>query len=421
LKNLGGIFDLNKKITNLSTLDQEIAKPDFWEDSKRAQTLSKERKDIQKSVEEFQVLEKNLDDVKVLIEIGEEGDEKEIETELLNLKEEIERLELFRMLGGVDDRRNAILTIHPGAGGTESCDWAAMLLRMYQRWIQRRGFEGGVLDFEPGDEAGIKDVALEVKGDYAYGYLKAESGVHRLVRISPFDANQRRHTSFASVFVYPETDGEIEIEIKDGELKMDTFRSSGPGGQNVNKVATAVRLTHIPSGIVVSCQTERSQHQNRENAMKIIMAKLYRKQKEEEEKKMQEMEAQKKEIEWGSQIRSYVFHPYSMVKDHRTNYPPLLKGETKGDLTNFLSWTKETNELRNSILSRKKESILILINISLLTQQLISTIILMPLKMGKPRFELLEESTLYEITESLPLPISMMKGVKFRSISKKTR
>jgi peptide chain release factor 2 len=337
LKNLGGIFDLNKKITNLSTLDQEIAKPDFWEDSKRAQTLSKERKDIQKSVEEFQVLEKNLDDVKVLIEIGEEGDEKEIETELLNLKEEIERLELFRMLGGVDDRRNAILTIHPGAGGTESCDWAAMLLRMYQRWIQRRGFEGGVLDFEPGDEAGIKDVALEVKGDYAYGYLKAESGVHRLVRISPFDANQRRHTSFASVFVYPETDGEIEIEIKDGELKMDTFRSSGPGGQNVNKVATAVRLTHIPSGIVVSCQTERSQHQNRENAMKIIMAKLYRKQKEEEEKKMQEMEAQKKEIEWGSQIRSYVFHPYSMVKDHRTNFETAKINEVMdGELDSFI-------------------------------------------------------------------------------------
>jgi len=333
----GGIFDLPHKISQLAHLDQEMAKSNFWEDQQKAQTLLKERKEIEKEVKEFRDLEKNLEDVKVLLEISEEGDEKEIEREISKLEEGIEKLELHRMLGGEDDQRDAILTIHPGAGGTESCDWASMLFRMYQRWIEREGFVGVVLDFEHGEEAGIKDVTIEVKGEYAYGFLKAESGVHRLVRISPFDANKRRHTSFAAVFVYPEIESETDVEIKEGEIKMDAFRSSGPGGQNVNKLSTAVRLTHIPTGIVVSCQSERSQYQNRENAMKILLAKLYQRKKEEEEKRLEAIESQKKEIEWGSQIRSYVFHPYSLVKDHRTNVETAKIQEVMdGDLEPFI-------------------------------------------------------------------------------------
>jgi peptide chain release factor 2 len=222
------------------------------------------------------------------------------------------------MLGEEQDMQDAIVTIHPGAGGTESQDWAEMLYRMYTRWFEKKKFTSTLLDFQPGDEAGIKDVTLEVKGEFAYGLLKAEAGVHRLVRISPFDASNRRHTSFASVFVYPSVDEEIEIEIDPGDLRIDTYRASGAGGQHVNKTDSAIRITHLPSGIVVQCQNERSQHKNKAQAMKVLKARLYKKQIEKEKEAVKELEDQKMEIGWGSQIRSYVFHPYNMVKDHRT-------------------------------------------------------------------------------------------------------
>lgn len=235
------------------------------------------------------------------------------------LVEKISRFELDSLLSSPDDHRPAILTIHPGAGGTESQDWAQMLFRMYNRWAEKKQFSVELMDYLPGDEAGLKSATLEIKGEYAYGYLKAESGVHRLVRLSPFDANNRRHTSFASVHVYPVVQDRVEIEIKDDDVRIDTFRASGAGGQHVNKTSSAVRLTHLPTGVVVGCQSERSQHKNKESAFKVLYARLYQLQKEEAAKKMAHFENSKRKIEWGSQIRSYVFHPYNMVKDHRTS------------------------------------------------------------------------------------------------------
>lgn len=241
------------------------------------------------------------------------------------------------MLSGENDGNNAILTIHPGAGGTESQDWAQMLYRMYLRWIERSEFKSEILDLQYGDEAGIKDVSIEVQGDYAYGYLKAEAGVHRLVRISPFDSNSRRHTSFASVFIYPVIDEDIEIEIDEKELRVDTYRASGAGGQHVNKTSSAVRITHMPTNTVVQCQNERSQHRNRESAMKMLRAKLYQIKLEEEQAKRDELEKEKKDIGWGSQIRSYVFHPYNLVKDHRTGIETgNVQAVMDGDLDEFI-------------------------------------------------------------------------------------
>ena len=262
------------------------------------------------------------DDTNTLFELVEEDGGEELVAELDSVLEEfsigLEDLEFKRMLGKEEDVKDAILAINPGAGGTEAQDWVEMLLRMYERWASDSGFETAILDYQSGDEAGIKSVTIEVKGEYAYGYLKAEAGVHRLVRLSPFDSANRRHTSFASVFVYPQVDEDIEIEINTSDLRIDTYRASGAGGQHVNKTDSAIRITHEPTGIVVQCQNERSQHKNKATAMKMLKARLYTLKLEEQANKMKEMESNKQEIGFGSQIRSYVFHPYNMVKDHRT-------------------------------------------------------------------------------------------------------
>ena len=272
--------------------------------------------------------------------LGEQEDDSllaELDGVVEELSERVERFEFRGILQDADDRLGAILTIHPGAGGTESQDWASMLLRMYTRWMEANGYRYEILDIQEGEEAGITRVTVEVEGEFAYGYLKAEKGVHRLVRISPFDANARRHTSFASIFVYPDVADEITVEIQDKDLKVDTFRASGAGGQHVNKTDSAVRITHLPTGIVVQCQAERSQHRNREMAMRLLRARLYQYIKAEREKSREELEAEKKEIAFGSQIRSYVLHPYTLVKDHRTGHETSdTQAVLEGEVTPFM-------------------------------------------------------------------------------------
>lgn len=272
----------------------------------------------------------------------------EVERSVNAISARLDKLEFEAMLSGPDDHRDAIVTIHPGAGGTESQDWADMLFRMYNRWAERQGFTVDLMDHQPGDEAGLKSAVMEVKGDYAYGYLKAESGVHRLVRISPFDANSRRHTSFASLHVYPVIEDGAEIEIRDEDIRIDTYRASGAGGQHVNKTSSAIRITHEPSGIVVTCQTERSQHKNKESALTVLKARLYQLQREEEAKKMEKYENAKRKIEWGSQIRSYVFHPYNMVKDHRTSHETSnVQAVMDGDIDAFIQAYLSDPELKD--------------------------------------------------------------------------
>jgi peptide chain release factor 2 len=304
-------------------LEKETLAANFWENQERAQNILKEMTGRRSWVAAWDKANNLANDLDLLLELAaEEADNtqtlQEIQPDLERLQQAVDALEFRRMLSDPDDPKNAILTIHPGAGGTESQDWAQMLMRMYVRWVEQNGFSHEILDFQSGDEAGIKSVTIEVTGEYAYGYLRAEAGVHRLVRISPFDSNKRRHTSFASVFVFPEVVDDIEININTADLRVDTYRASGAGGQHVNKTSSAVRITHIPSGVVVQCQSERSQHMNRESAMKVLKARLYQLEKEKENQKLAKMEESKKDIAWGSQIRSYVFHPYNLVKDHRT-------------------------------------------------------------------------------------------------------
>ncbi len=327
----GGIFDLDTREERLTKLDEVMVAPGFWDNQDQARATITEANRIKGWVEPWKELEGKVEELKALAELLELEEDDDLLREwtlgLDSLTTGVETLELRTMLQGDDDHREALVTIHPGAGGTESQDWAEMLTRMYTRWSERHDFAVTVLDLQPGDEAGIKSATLEIKGPSAYGYLKAEAGVHRLVRISPFDAQSRRHTSFASVFVYPLVEDDIEIEIDEGDLRVDTYRASGAGGQHVNKTDSAVRLTHEPTGIVVACQQERSQHKNRATAMKMLRAALYQHELEKREVERAALEATKTDIGWGNQIRSYVFQPYTMVNDHRTE---LKIGDVQG-------------------------------------------------------------------------------------------
>jgi len=295
---------------------------DFWNDQENAQKILQKTKQLKEKVARFENLSSKIDDLEVLIELSDAEDDLstlgEISSERKEIEEKLEELRIETLLSGEYDRNNAILTIHAGAGGTEACDWVSMLFRMYVRWAESKGYVVQTIDYLPGDEAGIKSVTIQVTGEYAYGYLKAEKGVHRLVRISPFDAAGKRHTSFAAIEVLPEITDEQDIEIKPEDLKVDTYRSGGAGGQYVNKTESAIRITHIPTGIIVQCQTERSQHSNRETALKMLKAKLIEMKEREHKERIEDLTGDQKEIGWGSQIRSYVFQPYTMVKDHRT-------------------------------------------------------------------------------------------------------
>lgn len=323
LKLLGGLFDLEGKRERIAVLEKEMTEPGFWDDQRGAQKVIDESNGLKRIVDLFEEIEETYENLEVSYElVKEEADEElfqDLNEQLEVFIEKINEFELEMLLSEPYDAKNAILELHPGAGGTESQDWASMLLRLYQRWAEKKGFSVEMLDYLPGEEAGVKSVTLLIKGHNAYGYLKTEKGVHRLVRISPFDSSGRRHTSFVSCDVTPEMDDDVEIEVRDEDIKIDTYRASGAGGQHVNKTDSAVRLTHLPTNIVVTCQNERSQIKNREAAMKMLKSKLYQLEIEKQEQELASIRGEQKEIGWGSQIRSYVFHPYSMVKDHRTN------------------------------------------------------------------------------------------------------
>lgn len=321
--------------------------PDFWDDAEKASADMKELKDLKSIVERADALSMAYDDIMTLIEMGnEEADESlvpEVENEFVQFQKEFEDLRITTMLTGEHDAENAILTLHAGAGGTESCDWASMLCRMYEKWADKRGFSVEVLDSLDGDEAGLKSVTLEIQGDNAYGYLKSEHGVHRLVRISPFNAAGKRQTSFVSCDVMPDIKQDIDIEIADDDIRIDTYRSSGAGGQHINKTSSAIRITHFPTGIVVQCQNERSQHMNKDKAMQMLKAKLLILREQENLAKESDIRGEVKEIGWGSQIRSYVMQPYTMVKDHRTNaetgnVSAVLNGDIDMFMNAYLKW-----------------------------------------------------------------------------------
>lgn len=319
--NCEAFFDLSQKKAKIEAINKELSTPDIWKNQKKSQSLQQTKKKLKRDVHLFSRINENKEELEVLTELAEEEEdvEEELKQSLAFFEKDLTEVELQTLFYEEDDFRNAILTIHPGAGGTESQDWAQMLLRMYLRYAERKKFKAETIDSQPGEEAGLKSVTVRFKGDYAYGNLSQESGVHRLVRISPFDSSKRRHTSFAAVFVYPEVEEDIEVEINPDDLRIDTFRSSGRGGQHVNVTDSAVRITHIPTGIVVQCQNERSQHKNKATSMKVLKARLYDLEKKKKREKLEKLEDAKSDIAWGNQIRSYVLHPYRMIKDLRTN------------------------------------------------------------------------------------------------------
>jgi peptide chain release factor 2 len=339
------IFDPPAMNERLSELDKLMSKPEFWDDQETARDIGRERNILASRAELFAGLENDLEDVTILLDLAlEESDEEtalDIRLRADNLEEALDRFEVERMLSGRNDLNDAIVDIHAGAGGTEAQDWAEMLLRMYLRWADRHNFKTRIVDFLEGDEAGMKSVTFTVAGEYACGLLQSEIGIHRLVRISPFDTNRRRHTSFASVFVTPDLDDDIVVEVSEKDLRIDTYRASGAGGQHVNKTSSAVRITHIPSGIVVQCQDEKSQHRNKETAMKVLKARLHKLEEDKKAEELKEIKKDMKEIGWGSQIRSYVLHPYQMAKDHRTsvevgNVDAVLDGDLEDFTKAFL-------------------------------------------------------------------------------------
>ena len=335
----GGGFDEARLARELSELEAQASAPDFWKDQASAQRILQRRKSVEGDRALAESLRRQTDDLSVLVDWARQGEDvsADFSRALESYARDVQSAEIRTMLSGDLDRKNAIVTIHPGAGGTESQDWAEMLLRMYLRWTERRGFGRDVVDLQPGDEAGIKSATLTITGDYSYGLFLAEAGVHRLVRISPFDQAARRHTSFASLYVWPELTDDIDVEIADKDIRIDTFRSSGAGGQHVNVTDSAVRLTHLPTGIVVSCQNERSQHKNRASAMKVLKARLYDQRLKEQQAKLDQLGGEKKDIAFGSQIRSYVLHPYQMVKDHRTKFQTGdVNRVLDGDLDDFI-------------------------------------------------------------------------------------
>ena len=343
---LWSIFDIAGKEKEVNELERQSSAPDFWQDQPAAQKVMRELARKIEAVQQWRGMEKRLADIEELLGLAEDDEalQGEIETELGKLAEQLETQEFELSMSGEFDSRNAILAIHAGAGGTESQDWAEMLMRMYLRWAERRGFETEILESSPGDEAGIKSVTISIAGDYAYGYLKSEHGVHRLVRLSPFDADHARHTSFALVEVMPEAEGDIDIEIAPDDIRVDTYRSSGPGGQHMQKTSSAVRITHLPTGIVVTCQSERSQHMNKDFAMRILRSRLLEKELERQEMEQAKLKGKHVEAGWGNQIRSYVLHPYRMVKDHRTDYETsdteaVLEGDIDGFIDAYLRAT----------------------------------------------------------------------------------
>ncbi len=335
-------FDIAGTVSEIAKLEEESAAPGFWDDMEKSQKVLQRTKQLKDKVERFEKLKTAWEDALVLIDLAdEENDESmlgEIQKASDEVNEELEKMTLETLLSGPYDKNNAIMTFHAGAGGTEAQDWCEMLLRMYQMYAQKNGYSVTTLDLLPGDDAGVKSATIMISGLNAYGYLKAEKGVHRLVRISPFDASGRRHTSFASIEVMPEIDDDVEINIRPEDLRVDTYRASGAGGQHINKTDSAIRITHIPTGVVVSCQTQRSQHQNREYAMRMLKSKLAEIAEQQQKEKIEDIKGVQKEIAWGSQIRSYVFHPYTMVKDHRTNYEVGNIGAVMdGDLNGFIN------------------------------------------------------------------------------------